>query len=146
MKLKTADLRTAVDAAIVADRDRHNEREQARQDEYQAARKAWVAEHKDAWNAACTDIRDALRRGEPVTLDMLPKDGGTWQVHVQVFSATEPKPDTYGGPSQALIRVRTALRLVTDAEVSMTTLQQLGVSSSVLRDVLDLMPSQQEAK
>lgn len=140
MKLRTDDLRSAVDAAIMYGREQWERDEQARHDEHDVNRKQWVTKNKAAWSAACTDIREALRRGKPITRDMLPHAERGYGDLVLTFDVPEPTPRTYRGPDPALIRIKTALRLITDAEVSTTALQQLGVSPSVLRDVLDLMP------
>lgn len=145
MKFKVADLRVAVQRAVDADRARFDEREQAHAEEYDQARAKWVAENTDVWRQACDSIRAALRRKEPITRELLPyTDSRRYPGSLLVFDEREPRPHTYTGPGHALERVRVALALITDDEVSTTALQQLGVSPGVLRDFLDLVPGDAE--
>lgn len=142
MKFKVGDLRVAVKAAEEAHRARFDEAEQKRRDEYETARAAWVAEHAEKWRQACDSIRAALRRKEPITRRMLPHDGDErWNSNLIVFAKGEPPNATYTGPGRELERVKVALELIADDEVSTTALQQLGVSPAVLRDFLDLVPA-----
>lgn len=147
MKLNVADLRAAVETAAKAHRERWDETEAARFTDHIVASKAWVQANAAAWRDACTDIREALKRGKPVTVSMLPRDGNRYGLRdLAVFVQDPPEPRPYPGPGQALRRMQVALSLITDAEVTTTALQGLGVSPSVLRDVLDLMPNPAVAK
>lgn len=137
MKFSRTSLLAAVEAAIKAHEAAHLD-DVRRWDEAMAARISdWVDEYGPAWIEASQRIAKLIRNGQPVTSGDLPGRG-----HVETYS--EPwrsigglaKPGRYLG-APALVSLRTMLQAITDDEVNVTSLRQMGVTAATMRAAMD---------
>jgi hypothetical protein len=131
MQYKMSALRDAVKRALVVDEAAQQDRHMARLDAYETAQAAWIEQHLARWHAAAKRITSAVRRGVPVTAEMVPG--------YSTFNETHPGEFEYH-PDPELVRIANALELIPDETASPRDLAALGVNGNALRYVLAMAP------
>lgn len=131
-------LRDAVKRALVVDEAAQQDRHMARLDTYETAQAAWIEQHLARWHAASKVITSAVRRGKPVTAEMIPGYSGGY-ARLDTFNETHPGEFEYR-PDPELVRIANALDLVPEELCGARDLAALGVNGNALRYVLAMAP------
>jgi hypothetical protein len=138
MQYKIAALCDAVRRAFVADELAQQDRFKARYDAYERAQAEWLEQHLARWHTAAKRITSAVRRGVPVTAEMIPGYSGGY-ARLDAFNETHPGEFEYR-PDAELVRIANALELIPDETASPRDLAALGVNGGALRYVLGMAP------
>lgn len=137
MKFKTDALRYAVETAIAEGRQQHVEYVAQTTERYATESAKFAARWNPEWEKALPKIRKALREDRPISMAEVPKNGSGSYHNVAVYDVKAPRNGDYE-PHSDLRVVMNALDLIEETEVSDAQLQRLGVSSHVMRKLLEL--------
>jgi hypothetical protein len=136
MQYITQALRDAVGRALAVDRAHQEQQYQNRLQQYEVAQAEWMEQHLATWATASKAIAAAVRKGLPVTKEMIPLRGN---YDPRTFDVKHPGEFVYS-PDVELKVVANALDLVPDEKIGVRDLNALGVRGSALRFVLSLAP------
>lgn len=152
MKINRQRLLDAVNAALVSDEAAHAQRIKDWEVGIVTDRTDWVAANNPLWADAVVVIKQAIRKNEPVTRDMLPGNQNRWgDRQTAFFSEPDQVKDSTGrmirkpldkySPDRDLTSLKSALEFIADEEVTTTGLKAVGVNPTVMRSVLNRMGS-----
>lgn len=137
MKFKTEALRYAVETAVAEGRQQHAEYVAKTVERYATESAVFAARWNVEWEKALPKIRKALREDRPISSAEVPNVGSGGYRNVAVYDEKTPRNTDYE-PHPDLRVVMNALDLIEETEVSDAQLQRLGVSSHVMRKLLEL--------
>lgn len=116
-----AELLDRIEAALAEEARRHAAKAKAERDEHEAKAVEWVERHGDAWAKAATKIRASIRKGKPITDQMLPGKRDSWGGHALALFSDRLRGDAYE-PSRSLTLLRSAVRTLENESFTPTQL------------------------
>jgi hypothetical protein len=139
VKFNRLELRAAVSAAIAQDKADQEKYQAKRLTEYETELSEWSTAHADEWLAALPKLRALIRKGLPITSGDLPQDKRYGSRYTAIFGRDrKPAPGTYT-PHADLVTMANVLDLLTDEEVTDTALARVGVRSTMIRRMAELI-------
>jgi len=138
MKYDRRALIKAAEQALSEEKAHHVRKVTDQADEFAQAKVQWMAAHGEAWLETLTRLRKQLRAGVPIRESDLPADGNRHGYRrTATFDVATPKPLADYEPSRELTSLIRLLGTVVDDQVSSASLQEIGISRSALRQVVD---------
>jgi len=122
----------ACDKALERDRVDWHKRRAEQLGQHSRAVAEWSRKYADEWAQAGLEIRRAIRKGEPVTKDMLPTSRRYHDNPAWFYPQFDPNRE-YRVPEE-LAFLRHVLDIVTDDVVTTSGLAQVGVSVRMMKD------------
>lgn len=128
----------AVKRADQAARTRHGDELAARETAYLNESTEWVAKHLGSWQDALPRLTKLIESHEPIRYFDLP-GGSSHSQRVTAFNRDTPPQPEYRADAD-LVVLANVLDLLEDDKVTAAQLRTLGVSATMLRSVLELIP------
>jgi hypothetical protein len=130
MRFNRLALIAACEQALAGDRNRFDRRKADLTAKHATEVTRWNSVYASQWDATALRIRREIRKGNPITMDMLPLN--SWR-DAAVFKASNDPNREYQEPRE-LVGLLTVLGTVADEVVSIASLERLGISRTVIRE------------
>lgn len=128
MKFNVQNLIATVEQKIEEAKTRDEEYNKAEQAKVAQRRAEWLEGYGDEYVAFANKIKEKIRKGRPILASDVPeklRDG--YSTRLYTFEAYRPKTRELGSPEmQSLLK---ALRAITDEEITPTALKSLGFNN-----------------